>query len=71
MLELCARLSLVGKESDAGYACPLTRYLLAHTLGLSDIHVNRALRKLRKAVKLTFCDGFAAFDDYDRTCECV
>jgi CRP-like cAMP-binding protein len=68
-LELGARLTLVGLGSKAGYACPLTQYLMADALGLSSVHVNRVLRKLREAGMVTFRDGYVAFDDYNRTVE--
>jgi len=66
MLELGARLALVGLGSKDGYACPLTQYLLADALGLSAVHVNRVLRQLREAGMVTFRDGFVTFDDYDQ-----
>ncbi|WP_430449616.1 Crp/Fnr family transcriptional regulator [Rhodophyticola sp.] len=66
LLELGARLALVGMGSKAGYACPLTQYHLADALGLSAVHVNRVLRKLREAGYVTFRDGQVTFDDYDR-----
>ncbi len=66
LLELGARLTLVGLGRKAGYACPLTQYLMADALGLSSVHVNRVLRKLREAGMVTFRDGFVTFDDYDR-----
>ncbi|WP_085309888.1 Crp/Fnr family transcriptional regulator [Planktotalea arctica] len=69
LLELGARLSLVGLGSRAGYACPLTQYLLADALGLSAVHVNRVLRQLREQGLVTFRDGFVTFDDYDRLVE--
>lgn len=69
LLELCARLTLVALGSKAGYACPLTQYLMADALGLSSVHVNRVLRKLREAGMVTFRDGFVTFDDYDRLVE--
>ena len=65
LLELGARLTLVGIGSRAGYACPLTQYLLADALGLSAVHVNRVLRHLRERGLLTFRDGHVRFDDYD------
>jgi transcription initiation factor IIE alpha subunit len=40
--------------------------LMADALGLSSVHVNRVLRKLREAGLVTFRDGFVTFDDYDR-----
>ncbi|MDA3858742.1 MAG: Crp/Fnr family transcriptional regulator [Roseovarius sp.] len=69
LLELGARLALVGLGSKAGYACPLTQYLMADALGLSSVHVNRVLRKLREAGMVTFRDGFVTFDNYDRLVE--
>jgi CRP-like cAMP-binding protein len=69
LLELGARLSLVGMGSKAGYACPLSQYLMADALGLSAVHVNRVLRKLRDSGMVTFRDGFVTFDDYDRLVE--
>ncbi len=39
------------------------------TLGLSSVHVNRVLRKLREAGMVTFRDGFVTFDNYDRLVE--
>ena len=64
LLELGARLALVGMGSRSGYACPLTQYHLADALGLSAVHVNRVLRKLREAGLVTFQDGEVLFDDY-------
>jgi CRP-like cAMP-binding protein len=66
LLELGSRLALVGLSSKAGYACPLTQYLLADALGLSAVHINRILRQLREAGMVTFQDGFVTFDDYDK-----
>jgi CRP-like cAMP-binding protein len=45
LLELGARLALVGLGSKTGFACPLTQYHLADALGLSAVHVNRVLRQ--------------------------
>lgn len=69
LLELGARLSLVGLGSKAGFACPLSQYLLADALGLSAVHVNRVLRMLRETGMVTFRDGFVTFDAYDRLTE--
>jgi CRP-like cAMP-binding protein len=69
LLELGKRLSLVGMGSKAGYACPLTQYLIADAIGLSAVHVNRVLRELREQGMITFRDGYVTFDDYNRTVE--
>lgn len=66
LLELGARLALVGMGSKAGYACPLTQYHLADALGLTAIHVNRVLRQLREDGLVTFRAGHVTFDNYDR-----
>ncbi len=65
LLELGARLRLVGMGTKAGYLCPLSQYLLADALGLSAIHVNRVLRELREEGLLTFQKGRVTFDNYD------
>ncbi len=66
LLELGARLALVGMGSKAGYACPLTQYHLADALGLSAVHVNRVMRQLREDGMVTFRGGHVVFDDYAR-----
>ena len=48
LLELLHRLQLVDKAGCSDYFLPLTQEVLADTLGLSIVHVNRTLRKLRK-----------------------
>jgi CRP-like cAMP-binding protein len=65
LLELGARLRLVGLASSAGYDCPLSQYLLADALGLSAIHLNRILRQLREKGMLTFRKGTVTFDDLE------
>jgi CRP-like cAMP-binding protein len=47
LLELLNRLRAVDVVSGPSYAFPITQQLLADTLGLSVVHVNRTLRKLR------------------------
>ena len=69
LLELGARLVLVGLGSKAGYDCPLTQYHLADALGLSSVHVNRVLRKLREDGLVTFQNGRVTFGDIDRLAE--
>ena len=65
LLELGARLKLVGLGDKSGYACPLTQYHLADILGLTPVHVNRVLRNLREAGFVTFQKGHVSFDDFD------
>jgi CRP-like cAMP-binding protein len=65
LLELGARLSLVGIGDKTGYKCPLTQYHLADTLGLSAVHVNRVLRHLRGDGLVTFQKGSVIFNDFE------
>lgn len=55
-LELHDRLSIVGLATETTFDCPLTQYVLADTLGLSAIHVNRMLRELRELKLMNFTD---------------
>lgn len=66
LLELCARLKLVGMGDRTGFDCPLTQYHLADALGLSAVHVNRVLRHLREDGLVTFQKGRVIFDDFAR-----
>jgi len=65
LLEMAARLKLVGLGSKDGYACPLSQYLMADALGLSSVHVNRVLRELREAGLVTFQNGMVTFDNFE------
>ena len=53
-LELLDRLKRVGLTSQDEFDCPLDQYALADALGLSTIHVNRVLRRLREQKLMTF-----------------
>ncbi len=63
LLELGARLMLVGIGDKTGFDCPLTQYHLADALGLSAVHVNRVLRHLREEGLVTFQKGRVDFND--------
>lgn len=63
LLELGSRLKHVGLGTDEGYDCPLTQYFLSDALGLSAIHVNRCLRRLRQAGLLSMKGGRVTFHD--------
>lgn len=65
LLELSARLHLVGIGDRSGYECPLTQYHMADALGLSAVHVNRVLRHLREEGLVTFQNGRVKIDDLD------
>lgn len=66
LLELGARLQLVGIGDSTGFDCPLTQYHMADALGLSAVHVNRVLRQMREADLVTFQRGRVAFGDFGR-----
>jgi CRP-like cAMP-binding protein len=66
LLEVGARMTLVGLGDKGGFACPLTQYHLADALGLSSVHVNRVLRRLRESGLVTFRDGRVTFGDYGK-----
>jgi CRP-like cAMP-binding protein len=55
--EIHMRLELVGLADEQGFAMPLTQMDLADMTGLTSVHVNRTLRKLREAKLLEFRDG--------------
>ena len=66
LLELGARLMLVGLGDKTGFACPLTQYHLADALGLRAVHVNSVLPHLRDRGLVTLQKGQVTFDDMDR-----
>ncbi|HEX2257132.1 MAG TPA: Crp/Fnr family transcriptional regulator [Afifellaceae bacterium] len=47
LCELLLRLQAVGRASETSYEFPVTQEDLGDTLGLSTVHVNRTLQKLR------------------------
>ena len=71
LLELGARLKLVGLGTKEGYACPLSQYMLADALGLSAVHINRVLRQLREEGLLTFRSGQVILDNFERLVDVV
>lgn len=71
LLELGARLKLVGLATNDGYECPLSQYMLADALGLTAVHINRVLRELREDGLLTFKKGHVIFHDIERLAAAV
>jgi CRP-like cAMP-binding protein len=65
LLELMARLELVGKITDGSYFLPLSQPLLADALGLSAVHVNRTLRRLQDDGLIAIRSRRLAILDYD------
>jgi CRP-like cAMP-binding protein len=65
LCELYVRLKLVGLADDDGYALPLTQADVADATGLTPVHVNRMLRKLRNDELLTFRNGRVTIHDWE------
>lgn len=63
LLELEARLDLVGLSAIDGYDCPLTQEDLGDALGLSAVHVNRVLHELREQRLVTFHRGWVVLEN--------
>ena len=53
LCELLLRLRAVGLSSDHTYELPITQAELGETMGLSTVHVNRVLQKLRSEKLIT------------------
>lgn len=47
LLELFHRLKIIGETEHKTFTLPVTQHLLADTLGLSIVHMNRTLHRLR------------------------
>ncbi len=63
LCELHARLSAVGLATPQGYMLDLTQADLGDMTGLTPVHVNRTLRKLREANLAVVRDGYASIPD--------
>jgi CRP-like cAMP-binding protein len=66
LCELYVRLHLVGLAEEGCYRLPLKQADLADATGLTSVHVNRMLRKLRNEEILTFRGGEVTIHDWDR-----
>lgn len=64
-LELFYRFRAVGLASDKGYALPVTQEELGESLGMSGVHVNRVLTRLKERGLVTFQRHRVAFDDLE------
>jgi CRP-like cAMP-binding protein len=64
--ELLVRLRIVGLADSEGYDLPLTQADLADVTGLTSVHVNRMLKKLRDENLLIFRGGTVTIGDWDR-----
>lgn len=63
MREFQGRLAEVGLVGPAGFPLPLTQEMLADSLGLSIVHVNRTLQQLRRDRMLVLRDSVASLPE--------
>lgn len=62
-LELLRRLQIVDEAGRRSFELPLTQELIGDTLGLSIVHVNRTLKKLRQRGLVDIDDGRLVIHD--------
>ncbi|HWI86977.1 MAG TPA: Crp/Fnr family transcriptional regulator [Sphingomonas sp.] len=63
LCELHARLTIVGQATPSGFALNLTQADLGDMTGLTPVHINRTLRRLREAGLAVVRDGYASIPD--------
>lgn len=66
LCELYLRLEIVGLSGELRFPLPLTQADLADACGLTPVHVNRMLKKLRDDGLLTFRGGEVVIHEWDR-----
>ena len=66
MCELQVRLELVGLADGKRFLLPLTQTDIADVTGLTSVHVNRMLKRLRDDELVTFRGGEVVIHDWDR-----
>jgi len=69
LLELGARLKLVGYGTGDKYSCPISQSVLADALGMTAIHLNRVLRQLREEQVVFFRNGMVIFPNVEQAAE--
>jgi CRP-like cAMP-binding protein len=62
--DLLVRLAGVGLQSGLGYHLPLTQEVMADTLGLTPVHINRVLQGLRREGMIELRDHALAVRDW-------
>ena len=66
LCELLFRLRAVGLVVGYSYDLPVTQRELADTMGLSDVHMNRVLQRLRSEGLITLKEGALSILDIDK-----
>ena len=64
--EIYVRLDVIGLADGGSYRFPLTQSELADASGLTSVHVNRMLKRLRTDGLLTFRGGEVTIHDWER-----
>jgi CRP-like cAMP-binding protein len=64
MCELYVRLKIVGLAADHHFELPLTQEEIGDALGLTPVHVNRVLQRMRREGLISFARGALAIHDY-------
>ncbi len=66
LLELFHRLKVIGETENKTFAMPISQNLLADTLGMSFVHMNRTLRRLRMDGLISMTSNEITLLDIDR-----
>jgi CRP-like cAMP-binding protein len=66
LCEQFTRLDVVGLTEGQSFHLPLTQPVLADVLGLSTVHVNRIIQRLRKDGLVTWQDDLITIEDWRR-----
>jgi CRP-like cAMP-binding protein len=66
MCELYVRMKNVGLTHDHSYDLPLTQEEIGDALGLTPVHVNRVLQRMRGEGLISLTRGALAIHDYQR-----
>jgi CRP-like cAMP-binding protein len=66
MCELYMRMKNVGLTRDHSYELPLTQEEVGDALGLTPVHVNRVLQRMRSEGLISFARGALTIHDYHR-----
>jgi CRP-like cAMP-binding protein len=67
--ELYLRMKAVGLTNGHGFQAPITQSEIGEATGLSTVHVNRSIQKLRAEGMITLEKGRCTIDDWDRLCQ--
>jgi CRP-like cAMP-binding protein len=65
LLELLERLHLAGLASGGSFTMPLTQDMLADTLGLTPVHINRTIQTMRRDQSIELRNKTLAINDPD------